>query len=208
MSEEQSARTCTAFAGNRRWAAGSYAHVARALKERADELGEATVLVFDGGSGRQMDFDLRGTADEVEARYADAASASSAAAVEGPGERRGPGRPKLGVVSKEVTLLPRHWAWLAAQRGGASATLRRLVDRARQAGQGAAAVRGAQDAAYRFSSAMAGDLPGFEEAMRALYAKDRPGFEGGTDGWPQDVRDHARELAEPAFAAPAPGSEA
>jgi hypothetical protein len=121
-----------------------------------------------------------------------------------PGERvrgRGRGRPKLGVVSKEVTLLPRHWAWLGTQRGGASATLRRLVDEARRRNEGRDQVRRSQDATYRFMNAMVGDAPGFEEALRALYAGDAARFDQESAPWAPDVREHARRLASAAFAA-------
>jgi hypothetical protein len=105
----------------------------------------------------------------------------------------------LGVVSKEVTLLPRHWAWLAAQRGSVSATLRRVIDEARHLHEERDAVRRAQDSAYRFISLMAGSEPRFEEAIRALYRCDAARFDAETAPWPPDVRDHARTLAGPAF---------
>lgn len=107
--------------------------------------------------------------------------------------RRGRGRPKLGVVAREVTLLPRHWEWLAAQPGGASVALRKLVEEARRSQSGRA--RQAQERAYHFMNAMAGDLPGFEEATRALFAGDREGFAERIAGWPTDVREHAAWLA-------------
>lgn len=111
------------------------------------------------------------------------------------GGPRGRGRPKLGVVAREVTLLPRHWDWLAAQPGGASQMLRRLVDEARRGDGGQLRKREAQEATYRFMSAMAGDLPGFEEAVRSLFAGDAAGFEAHMTTWPQDVADYARQLA-------------
>ncbi|WP_107313666.1 DUF2239 family protein, partial [Burkholderia metallica] len=122
---------------------------------------------------------------------------ASAAAGEpaGAGEQRGRGRPKLGVVSREVTLLPRHWEWLAAQPGGASVALRKLVEDARRTHAAADRLRDAQTRAYHFMSAMAGDLPGFEEAARALYANDPARLAELVAGWPEDVRDHALALA-------------
>ena len=116
-----------------------------------------------------------------------------------PSAPRGPGRPKLGVVAREVTLLPRHWDWLAQQPGGASVAFRRLVDAARRSGEDGDRVRRAQDAAYRFMSAMAGDRPHYEEAIRALFANDPARFEKLIAGWPADVRDHTLMLAENAF---------
>jgi uncharacterized protein len=179
-------RSYTAFAGACRVALGTLAEVARAAYERA---GVDSVLVFDDATGRLVDLDLRGTAAEVGERY-------SAPEPDAPRAR---GRPRLGVVGKEVTLLPRHWAWLGAQRGGASATLRRLVDAARRAAAGAHCVRQAQDAAYRFMSATVGDEPGFEEATRALFAGDAERFSSESKAWPADVREYALRLAAPAF---------
>jgi hypothetical protein len=96
-----------------------------------------------------------------------------------------------------VTLLPRHWEWLAAQPGGASVALRKLVEEARRANAGADRVRRAREAAYHFTHALAGDLPGFEEATRALFAGDRARFERHAASWPADVREHAVRLAFP-----------
>jgi len=183
--------TCTAFQGARRIASGPLAEVALAAKRAADR-GDA-VLVFDDATSRPVELDLRGSEAEVLARLPASAE---------PDTPRGPGRPKLGVVAREVTLLPRHWDWLAGQPGGASVTLRRLVEEARRAGEGRDRLRQAQEAAYRFMAAMAGDRPGFEEAARALFAPDRDRFAALTEGWPADIRDHARRLAAAAFDAP------
>lgn len=51
--------------------------------------------------------------------------------------------------------------------------------------------------------AMLGNQPGYEEAARALYAGDRQRFLSSSDGWPVDLRGHARSLAEAAFERPA-----
>lgn len=158
-------------------AAGPLGQVLPELKKRFDADRSAMMLVFDDATGRQVDFDLRGTEAQVLARVL-------------PEQRTGPGRPKLGVVSREISLLPRHWEWLEEQPNGASAALRRLVDEARRREQGRARVRIALDAAARFLSAIAGDLAGYEEATRALYAKDRAKLEGLTSRWPRDVRKH------------------
>jgi len=109
--------------------------------------------------------------------------------------RGGPGRPKLGVVAREVTLLPRHWQWLSSQPEGASVVLRKLVEEARRANAGKDGVRRSQEAASRFMSVMAGDAPGFEEAARALFAGDAERFDQRVEGWPADLRDHAGTLA-------------
>ncbi|WP_026869525.1 DUF2239 family protein [Inquilinus limosus] len=186
--------TCTAFQGVRRIASGPLAEVALAAKRAAEQDDAAPVLVFDDATSRPVELDLRGSEAEVLARLPRVEEA--AAEREAP---RGPGRPKLGVVAREVTLLPRHWDWLARQPGGASVTLRRLVEEARRAGEGQDRVRRAQESAYRFMAAMAGDRPGFEEAARALFAPDRDRFAVLTEAWPTDIRDHARRLAAAAF---------
>ena len=195
---------CTAFSGQRRIASGSLMHVALAAKTVTDHDPVATVSVFDDATSRFMELDLRGSLDDVRERVlallperAPGAETTSLASESAP--RKGPGRPKLGVVSKEVTLLPRHWAWLGAQRGGASATLRRLVEHARREEGGADRTRHAQDAAYRFMSAMLGNESGFEEATRALFAGDRAKFRAESDSWPQDLKVHAQRLADLAF---------
>ena len=157
------------------------------------------VLIFDDATGRLVELDLRGTSEEVAALLASGRPDFSASKGAAAPSRRGPGRPKLGVVSKEVTLLPRHWAWLGAQRGSASATLRRLVDEARRTNEQRGQIRHAQDTTYRFMTAMVGDQPGFEEAIRALYACDRARFESESEGWPPDLKDHSRKLAAEAF---------
>ena len=176
--------TYSAFAGDRLVAAGPLEELLRRTKAHLDG-GGADVLVFEDGSGRQVDFDLRGTADEVVARLAPA--------------RPGPGRPRLGVVSREVSLLPQHWEWLEAQPNGISAALRRLVDAARRRAPREERARRAKEAASRFMTAMAGDRPGYEEASRALFAGDGAGFDRLVQRWPKDVREHLRRLASDAF---------
>lgn len=182
-----SAATLTVFQGHNRLLTAPLPEVLTWLKAR--EAADAPPpLIFDDRTGRQTDFDLRGTLEEVLERHAPAPA------------RAGPGRPKLGVVAREVTLLPRHWAWLEGQRGGASAALRRLVDEARKADPDGERRREAMAATDRFLGVMAGDLPGYEEAGRALYAGDARTFEAQVRGWPQDIRTHALYLAAPDFA--------
>ncbi len=163
------------------------------------------LLTFDDVTGRVIDLDLRGTETDVTARLSMPVfpqvprSGTEMASELGTGRKpsamlRGRGRPKLGVVAREVTLLPRHWDWLGSQPGGASITLRRLVEDARRTTGPQHQVRAAHEAAYRFMSAMAGDLPGFEEAIRALFAADRDRFEDQVAAWPVDVREYATRL--------------
>jgi hypothetical protein len=184
-----------AFEGDRCIAAGNLPDVARAAKQMLDRHKDASVLVIDGMTGSPIDLDFRGTVERVLARLPDNGNADDAA-VSAP---RGPGRPKLGVVAREVTLLPRHWQWLAQQPGGASVALRRLVDEARRANKDKDRVRRAQEAAYRFMAAMAENKPHYEEVARALFAGDAERFEAWTASWPADVRDHARRFAAAAF---------
>jgi uncharacterized protein len=178
MENEQS---YTAFKGNGKIASGTLEQVLPELKNRFDADRGVMLLVFEDATGRQVDFDLRGTIAQVLARTL-------------PPQRTGPGRPKLGVVSREISLLPRHWEWLEEQPSGASAAIRRLVDEARRREQGRNRVRLALDTAARFMSAMAGNLPGYEEATRVLYAKDRTKLESLISKWPHDIREHIFKL--------------
>jgi uncharacterized protein len=192
-----------AFDGDRRIAFGELREVARAAKERLEKHKHASILVFDDTSG-PIDLDLRGSVEDVLARLPETnvAPLDIEAAVAGP---RGPGRPKLGVVAREITLLPRHWEWLAEQPGGASVSLRRLVDEARRTNKDKDRSRRAQETAYRFIAAMGENKPNYEEVARALFAGDARRFEAWTVSWPADVRDHARALAAQAFERSAAG---
>ena len=200
--------TWIAFAGTLRIHSGMPTEVTRAAKLAVDE-GEQGVLVFDDAS-RVVDIDYRGAPENVIARLGLVDDTSTPSNGNGKGEDsspylespapRGRGRPRLGVVAREVTLLPRHWDWLATQPGGASAAVRRLVDSARQSSVDKDRIRTAKESAYRFISAMAGNEQGFEEATRALFAGDETRFAAMSDSWPRDVRDYARALARQAFA--------
>jgi hypothetical protein len=189
------AETFTAFQGERRLASGPLAEVALTIK-RAQRTATTPIAIFSDGTGRAIDLDLRGSDDDIIARFPkfdappvpgedDAQSA----------EPRGRGRPRLGVVAREVTLLPRHWEWLNAQPGGASVALRKLVDEARRANGDKDRQRAAREAAYHFMSAIAGNLANFEEAARALFADDQRRFASQIAGWPADIRDHVIKLA-------------
>jgi hypothetical protein len=187
-------RTFTAFAGTRRVATGNLATVAARAKAFLDQDQGASILILDDETCRVVEVDFRGTADDVAKRLEPAS---------GKAEARGPGRPKLGVVAREVTLLPRHWEWLNAQPGGASVALRKLVEEARRSNEAKDRVRQSQEALYRFMSTLAGDEAGFEEASRALFAGDRKLFEALIRLWPKDLRDHAERLSHSAFASDA-----
>lgn len=181
---------CTAFAGHQRVAAGTYADVAESLVAQA--LPAGSFLVFDDTTGTQVDYPWP-------ADYAP--QPPQAESDDEPPATPSVGRPKLGVVAREVTLLPRHWEWLGQQRGGASAALRRLVDDARTAHASADQLRQAKEASYRFMSAIGGNLPGFEDASRALFAQDRAGFSSSIAHWPTDVRTYLAWLSRNAFPA-------
>lgn len=166
----------SAFAGDRRLASGPLRAVLTEAKAWHERRERATLLFFDDRTGRQVDFDLRGPLEQVLAR-----------ALPGEGAPR-PGRPRLGVVGREVSLLPRHWEWLEQQPSGISAALRRLVDEARKREPGRQRARALRDAASRFMTAMAGDRPGFEEATRALFAGEDGRLARLVRAWPADVR--------------------
>ena len=185
---------CTAFAGYHRIASGELLHVALKAKQAHDADPARAVRVFDDGSGEVLDLPLALPAAELVRRLSQPELQRPVPAE----ARRRPGRPRLGVVAREVTLLPHHWEWLAAQPGGASVALRRLVEAAR-ADAGGDRGRAAQETTYRFLQALASGLPGYAEALRALFAGDFGGFEGRIAHWPDDVREHAALLASDAF---------
>jgi hypothetical protein len=171
--------TYTAFVGDSVIASGSLAEIFPILKKSFERDPGALILTFTDQTGEQVDFDLR--------------KAVPAASSEEP--RVGPGRPKLGVVSREISLLPRHWEWLQEQSGGASAAIRRLIDEERKRDPEKFGRLMATKAAGRFMSALAGNLPGYEEASRALYGGDSVRFRELIALWPVDVRDYASRLA-------------
>lgn len=191
---------CTAFDGSRRIAHGPLVSVVAAAKAAFDRSRTSAVLIFEDATGDLIDVDYSGTAADVLRTLSARETHRARQADESDASPRGPGRPRLGVVAREVTLLPRHWQWLNGQPGGASVALRRLVDEARRSSVGRDRVRRAQEVAYRFMSALAGDRPGFEEAIRALFAADAARFDAETRAWPADVRAYARTLAAPALA--------
>jgi hypothetical protein len=181
--------TYTAFLDGRRFASGPLHEVAVAVLRAQLAQPEGQALVFSNASGQSADLDLRGGEQAVAARY------TVVAPIQAP---KGRGRPKLGVVAREVTLLPEHWDWLAAQTGGASVALRKLVHEARRSGGDRGRRRQAQDRAYHAMSTLAGNLAGFEEASRALFAGDHERLVAQMAAWPQDVQAYVLQLAEPA----------
>ncbi|HET7370033.1 MAG TPA: DUF2239 family protein [Gammaproteobacteria bacterium] len=198
---QRNQQQCTAFEGFRCVASGGLTDVVLKTKSVIDRNDRAPVLIFDDVTSELIEVDFRGTADDVLHRLAEAANNSSTSGSDRANHQppRGRGRPKLGVVGREVTLLPRHWDWLNAQPGGASVALRKLVEQARRSNGGRDDKRRAQEAAYRFMSHIAGNLRDFEEATRALFAADGEFFNEKISSWPEDIRDHASKLAAAAF---------
>ncbi|MGX0136562.1 uncharacterized protein ACUXG4_004817 [Cupriavidus metallidurans] len=190
----------TSFNGHQRIATGPLLANALAIKHALAQGTTGLVLIFDDTTGRTVDVDTRGTEQEIASRLqlATPHNKDPEAGLEAPeaSEPKGRGRPKLGVVAREVTLLPRHWEWLAGQPGGASVALRKLVEEARRAGSEKDRMRQAHERAYHFMLAIGGDLPGFEEATRALFSNDASRLRELIGGWPADVRDHALHLAD------------
>jgi uncharacterized protein len=183
-----------AFAGDICIAAGDLSCVALAAQRAMVAARHDPVLVFDAQTSEPVELDLRGSREDTLRRLPKAATSE-------PDAPRGPGRPKLGVVAREVTLLPRHWDWLGSQPGGASVALRKLVENAMRSNTSKDRMRTSQNAAYKFMSVMAGNRPGFEEASRALFAADAHKFSRLISAWPKDIRDHLRTLAADAMKA-------
>jgi uncharacterized protein len=183
-----------AFARHKRIALGQPREVAARVKSFVDSHPKAPVLIFDADSSQSVEIDLRGSLATVMKRLPVPADSSPPSASASQAVPRGPGRPKLGVVAREVTLLPRHWDWLGAQPGGASVALRKLVERAQRASADSDRRREAMESAYRFMHALAGDEAGFEEASRALFAGNLARVSDEVASWPRDVRTHLLEL--------------
>ena len=187
-------RNYTAFADSRKLAAGNILDVAAKVKKYLMKETKAQILIFDDSSS-QVEIDFRGTPENVMRRLENMFAESA----EDPSKKTGPGRPKLGVTAKEVTLLPDHWEWLARQPGGASVTLRKLVEDAKKKNHGKDLIRQTQETAYKFMTVMAGDLPQYEEAIRALYAGEAKKFEKMISDWPKDIQEHSLHLAKAAL---------
>jgi len=200
--DEQDIKSCTAFENNRCIASGNLLKVAEKVKEIIGSDEQPPIHIFDDLTSEIIEVDFRGTMEDVLRRLEESTSKNGSATTlprTDQSPRRGPGRPKLGVVSREVTLLPRHWDWLNSQSGGASVALRKLVEEARRVNNKRDRVRCSQEVTYRFISVIAGDLPGFEELTRALFAGAPERFNNLMALWPVDIRDHARKLAKAAF---------
>ncbi|MEA5098242.1 MAG: DUF2239 family protein [Burkholderiaceae bacterium] len=194
---QSSNSSCTAFSGNAYIASGELQHVLLKVKEVLDREATEPVLVFDDNTGESIELDFRGTISKGRNKLRHASDEHSS--LNQAEIQRGPGRPKLGVVGREVTLLPRHWEWLNSQPGGASVALRKLVDEARRSNETKDSIRRAQEAGYRFMSIIAGNQPGYEEAIRALFATDLERFRQQIDRWPVDLVNYLLKLTKSAF---------
>ncbi len=174
---------------------GPLLQVVSEVKRRVTKASDARIYIFSDVTGKEMDFNLQGSEREVLKRLEIYVPATESSAV----NSSHPGRPKLGVVSREISLLPRHWEWLATQPGGASSTLRKLIEEAKKKSSGESGVKQAQERTYKVMSVLAGNAEGYEEALRALYRKDKKAFLINIKLWPKDVRAHLVELAKPVF---------
>ena len=191
---EHTVQSYTAFNNQHILIQGSLEKVVLKVKKQLEQHPSSDVLIFSDSSGKKMDFDLRGSENEVLARLEkfigkDALSTTS-----------GPGRPKLGVISREVSLLPRHWEWLSTQSGGASASLRRLIDETKKQTSAREIIKQAQERTYKFMTTIAGNLSNYEDALRALFSKDKKLFEDHINDWPKDIKKQTIKLAGDVFA--------
>lgn len=203
--EDRQPSHCIAFEGQRCIGSGALDFVARKAKQVFNQDEFAPIFIFDDVTSKRIEIDFRGTTEDVVERL-ERTEASAVATPEIP-EKRGPGRPRLGVIPREVTLLPRHWDWLNQQPGGASVALRKLVEAAKRSCRAADRARQSQEAVHRFMYPMAGDFPDFEEAARAFYAGNHQRFDELVAPWPADVRDHLRKLVAVAIQAEAAAAE-
>jgi hypothetical protein len=185
--------TYTAFKGHNLFAHGTLDEVVLTIKGHIGKSDHSSVFIFSDSTGKMIDFNFQGTQKDILKRLEIFISE------ENPKENTGPGRPKLGVMSREVSLLPQHWEWLATQPGGASAILRKLVDEAKKKSLGTPTIKQIQEKVHRFVSSIAGDFEGYEEALRALYRKDKKEFLQQIESWPTDIKKHVMDLAKPIF---------
>ena len=183
----------TAFDGSVLLFRGGLKEVVLNIKEHLGRSENSSVLIFSDLTGKTMDFSFHGSKQDILKRL------EKYTFTEEPKEPSGPGRPKLGVVSREISLLPRHWEWLATQSGGASATIRLLVEEARKKSSNISSIKQMQERAYQIMSVLAGDLQGYEEALRALYKKDSKVFFTHVKRWPIDIQKYLNEITKPVF---------
>jgi hypothetical protein len=186
LSETQEAHY-TIFEGFNAVGRGTHSEVRQAVRALKAERETATFLVFNDETGESLDQDFERveTAHLLQARVTEAAP-------------RKVGRPRLGVVAREITLLPRHWEWLEAQQGGASVALRKLVEIARKQQEPEDRIRHAISVTFKFLNVMGGRMPGFEDVNRALFQRDWARFDALVAAYPRDVAGYLAMLSKPA----------
>jgi hypothetical protein len=189
----QNSNTYTAFEGLKFLVQGDLEEVVLKVKKHIGTADISSVLIFSNSTGKTMDFNFQGTKQDVQKRL------ELYTSKEVNSDTSGPGRPKLGVISREISLLPNHWEWLATQSGGASSTIRNLIEDARKKSSGIVSVKQIQERAYKVMSVLAGDLENYEEALRALYKKDQKIFSQNIHSWPVDVKKYLNEITKPLF---------
>lgn len=192
MKKIKSEFSYTAFGNGKLIVHGGLDEVVLKIKRWNDKNSTGSLLVFNDFTGKTMEFDLRGSEKDVLQRIEMFLPQETAVAV-------GPGRPKLGVVTREVSLLPQHWEWLASQPEGASGALRKLVEGAKKNSSTKETVKQVQERTYKIMSILAGDFPQYEEALRALYRKNEEGFKQHIAAWSPDIKDYVMKTAEPVF---------
>lgn len=185
--------TYTAFDGNKLIFQGSLTDVVLKIKKRLGKEINSSILIFSNSTGNVIDFNFHGLERDVQRRL------EVFVTEEAQTFNTGPGRPKLGVISREVSLLPRHWEWLATQTGGSSATLRNLVEEAKKKSENGNQIKQAQERTYKFMFAIAGDFEGYEEVLRALYKKDEITFLEKIENWPKDIQVYLKDISKPVF---------
>ena len=193
MTKTSQANRYSAFEDAKLLFQGELSDVVLKIKKHLGKAENSTILIFSDDTGATMDFNFQGTKQDVLKRLEVFTSSEQEIA------STGPGRPRLGVISREISLLPRHWEWLATQSGGASATLRRLVEEAQKRSSNNTSIKQIQERVYRVMSVLAGDFHGYEEALRALYKRDRKTFFSRIETWPKDVRKYLSEISKSVF---------
>jgi hypothetical protein len=184
----------TAFENHQRIAQGTLIEIATAIKKRLGKASHGDAILFSDATGKVMEINFQGNLKTVLQRLAVFQTDTKNPETKNVETQPGPGRPKLGVVSREISLLPNQWEWLASQPGGASPVLRRLVDEARRKANTEPTPAQLQEKAYRFLSVIAGDLPLYEEALRALYQSDQKKFITAMKSWPEAISSYALAL--------------
>ncbi|KAF1023147.1 MAG: hypothetical protein GAK29_03011 [Acinetobacter bereziniae] len=109
------------------------------------------------------------------------------------------GRPKLGVISREITLQQKHWDWLDQQNSSASAVIRKLIDQELNNPLSESNKMMAKQALDRFMTAMSGNISHYEEATRALYRDDQESFIALVENCPEDIKTYLLAKSNYAF---------